>query len=428
MQRYQTYIGQINYLCFLLLMAGLPYSQVFLRYVSVAWIISWALEGRWLKKENIRPMRLMAPFFLFGGWFLWKVVSGLWVTDMDVYLWYLERYMAFGLMIPIGIWGVNAHYNWKHSFMILSLSTVSAAVAYPAIMYWVHNHSFVEGGHGERTQMTLYYFEENISYIKHRMFLCCAEITGVIATIYVRKDIVKKIGKLYGWLYIVTVILMNSALIICTGSRASIVAAILLIGAAILIHAKPDRKLWAAVILLCLTVVSIFGFVKFHPRMQDFRIDQLSIKEIQPNRESRLNIWAAALQHTEDYSLKGLGAGETNAYLMKKYEANGLTYFMAKDFHTHNQYLMEWIEIGIPGMTFFVLCWLALPICILGKGRELAIYLTILGMTNMFTDCLFGKYDGIIIFYMILMTAMLQSTQEIPQNPEEQLPSKNFHH
>ena len=69
----------------------------------------------------------MIPFLLFGAWYLWKVVSGLWVEDMDAYRWQLERYMVFGLLIPVGIWGVNAHYDWKQVCLVLVVSCVSPA-------------------------------------------------------------------------------------------------------------------------------------------------------------------------------------------------------------------------------------------------------------------------------------------------------------
>ena len=52
MNRYQNILGHINYSLFLAIVALLPFPQIFLRYACVLWIITWALEGRWLNKPH----------------------------------------------------------------------------------------------------------------------------------------------------------------------------------------------------------------------------------------------------------------------------------------------------------------------------------------------------------------------------------------
>ena len=111
--KYQNMMGKINYAIFLATVALLPFPQVFARYAWIAWLITWILEMRFLKKENINPWKKMLPFLLFGAWYIWKLISGLWSKDLDAYHWFVERYITFGLLIPVGIWGVNSQYDWK---------------------------------------------------------------------------------------------------------------------------------------------------------------------------------------------------------------------------------------------------------------------------------------------------------------------------
>ena len=113
LQRYQSAVGQLNYTLFLLTVALLPFPQIFLRYASVAWFATWVLEARFCSRPNRQDWRKAIPFLMFGGWYLWKIISGIWAEDTDAYGWQLERYLFFGLLIPVGIWGVNSRYDWK---------------------------------------------------------------------------------------------------------------------------------------------------------------------------------------------------------------------------------------------------------------------------------------------------------------------------
>ena len=87
--KYLSVIRQLNYFLFLAFVALLPYPQVFLRLVIVLWLATWLLEGRFLQKPKKEHLPLMVPFLLFGAWYLWKIISGLWIENADAYAWQL---------------------------------------------------------------------------------------------------------------------------------------------------------------------------------------------------------------------------------------------------------------------------------------------------------------------------------------------------
>ena len=135
LQKYQSTVGQLNYTLFLVTVALLPFPQIFLRYASVAWFATWVFEGRFCTKPSKEDWRKAIPFVLFGAWYLWKIISGLWAADMDAYGWQLERYMFFGLLIPIGIWGVNSLYDWKQICKVLAISCIAAVAIYTFTLF-----------------------------------------------------------------------------------------------------------------------------------------------------------------------------------------------------------------------------------------------------------------------------------------------------
>lgn len=409
--KYQSAMGQFNYALFLVVVALLPFPQIFLRYTCVAWIFAWLLEGRWLSKPNWQDWRKMLPFFMFGGWYLWKIISGLWADNLNAYSWQLERYMAFGLLVPVGIWGVNKYYNWKHVCIVLASSCVLAVGVYVFTLFWVGNANFVNQPFGTvRIQpLTSEFFANKISYIKHRLFLCSVEMMGIVSLLYLRKDIINKLGNVKGWILIVLAVAIMITLILITGSRASILSGIALLAVWALYKLPIRRIRYKIAFLLLAGGIGLFA-LSLHPRMENFDYEQLfSIRDTNHKHNVRINIWGAVLDTPQDYSLYGLGAGQSIPYLRKKYEDLGLVQYARVAYASHNQYLAEWMEIGIPGLIFFVLAWISLPCFTQKRARKSAMMLFTLYALNMLTDCMWGMFDGIALWCVWMVLIRIQS-------------------
>jgi hypothetical protein len=410
--KYQSGMGKINYALFLLIVALLPFPQIFLRYTCVAWFVTWFLEGRWLSKPNWQDWRKMLPFFMFGGWYLWKIISGLWVDNLNAYSWQLERYMAFGLLVPIGIWGVNKYYNWRHICIVLACSCVLAAGIYAFTLFWVNNADFmnIPLGKVRLKPLTSDFFASKISFIKHRLFLCSVEMMGIMSLLYLRKDIITRLGKIKGCIVIILAIAIMITLIIATGSRASILSGTSLLAVWALYKLPVRRVRYKIAFLLLACGTGLFALSQ-HPRMENFDYEKLfTIRNSDPSHNVRLNIWSVALDHPEDYSLYGLGAGQSFHYLQNKYKEHGFNQYQR--FNSHNQYIEEWIELSIPVLLFFVLAWLSLPYCTQKRARKSAVLLVTLYALNMLTDCMFGRFDGIALWCVWMILIRLQSNTQ----------------
>ena len=145
--------------------------------------------------------------------------------------------------------------------------------------------------------------------------------------------------------------------------------------------------------------------------------DLLSIRETAYDHNVRLNIWGSALSSPQDYSLFGLGAGQSTPYLQQKYAEEGLNDYAQISFSAHNQYLTEWIEIGVPGLMFFILAWISIPYFNKKRARKSAmIFLTLYGL-NMLTDCMWGMFDGIILWAVWMLLIRLQADTQTNQQP-----------
>ncbi len=414
MNRYQDIIGKANYWLFLAVVALLPFPQIALRYACVLWLVGWLLEGRWLKRPlSLRENKMAIPFLLFGLWYAWKLISGLWAADVAAWRWEMERYLTFGLLVPIGLWGVNANYDWRQAGKVLIISCIAAIPIYLATMgiLYFHFDWCVQHIDEEWSQYGSWwrFLSENVSHLKHRLFLCSVEMFGAIMAL-------ELMNRKNRWLFIPAILLMLSAIPL-TSSRQSILTCAALLVVAI-IYSMPKRyRLRYGVGILLLGMVLGGGLLKLHPRMQNFELSHITeMREISYTHDIRFNIWGVALQTPGDYLAYGIGAGQSTNYMVAKYQDVGLEYYKEKHYHPHNQYLEELMEIGIPGLLLFLLAWLAIPFCAKEKGRETAILFTALFMMNMLTDCMFGKFCGIALWAVGMMFMLMQSR---PQSHEE---------
>lgn len=416
MNKYRDIVSRINYGLFLVLAALLPFPQVYLRYALVVWFIFWLLEGRWLQKPDVRlslDHLHVVPFLLFGLWFVWKVVSVCWAADYDAWGWQMERYMSFGLIVPVGLWGVNERYNLRQAGKVLAISCVLAIPLYVVWMAVLFHHPELVSYlhlHEPWTQHEDWwvFLSDNISHFKHRLFLCSAEMLGAVAAILVWKE--KK------WLWMIMVPIMLSS-IFMTGSRQAIltIAAMLVVG---IICAIPSKyRLRYGIGILMLGVLFGGGLLRLHPRMQQFDMHAITeMRDVSYEHDVRFNIYGCALQQPGDYLAYGLGAGQSTAYLMDKYREKGFDYYILKRYHAHNQYLEELMEIGIPGLLLFLLAWLSVPVCARKENRVLALlFCTMYGM-NMLTDCMFGKFDGIVMWAFGMVSILLLRVPTTPQS------------
>lgn len=418
MKRYQDIVGHINYALFLALVALLPFPQIYLRYAFVLWLVAWLLEGRWLRKSNLQsPISnyQSIPFLLFGLWFAWKVVSVCWAADYDAWAWQMERYMTFALLIPVGLWGVNEHYDRRQTGKVLAISCVVAIPLYLLWMAALYHHPEWIAYLDIREPWTHHadwwvFLSDNISHFKHRLFLCSVEMLGAVTAILVWKE--KR------WVWMLTVPVMLSSIFL-TGSRQAILtmAAMLVVG---IICAIPHKyRLRYGMVILLLGVLVGGGLLHLHPRMRQFDMHAITeMRDVSYEHDVRFNIYGCALQQPSDYLAYGLGAGQSTAYLMEKYREKGFDYYILKRYHAHNQYLEELMEIGIPGLLLFLLAWLSIPVCARKENRVFALlFFTMYGM-NMLTDCMFGKFDGIVLWafgmvYLLLVPGVTDD-QSLP--------------
>ena len=411
MNLYKDIMGRINYGLFLAVVALLPFPQAPLRLACVLWIVSWYLEGRWLNRPKpLKANKMAIPFILFGVWYAWRILSGIWAADHADWAFQMECYMTFGLFIPVGIWGLNERYDIRQIGKVLVGSCVAVIPIYVVILSVLRNHREIidwlqwQAVWDYSNTAWLPFICRNISVFKHRLFLCSVQLFAALTAWQLwPKD----------WKKLIPVWLVLLAAIPLTGSRQAVLTACVLIGMTVILELPKRLRVRYGILVLLSGLILGAGLLTVHPRMQHFDITDITeLRDVSPDHDVRFNIWGVALQQPSDYIVHGLGAGQSRQYMVDYYEHFGLQRYFKEAYNSHNQYLEELIELGIFGLLFFIVIWFSIPLCASKNGRQTAILLITLYLMNMCTDCMFGRFCGIALWAVALLLILLQSDPE----------------
>ena len=412
---YQEVVGQLGHWIFLLMIFSLPYSPAITRPLWVAWLIAWLLEGRWLQRENYRieraPLAILAGSAVFLGW---EMISAAWSIEPQ-HTWDIVGRHVNLLCIPIiTMVGLNRRYQLRTTLLTLLLTSVTSIGVYAMIHYWIYNpaQAFDQHYAGDLTAIDWRHMSRLTLSIKHRLYYALPLGISLCTLPWLEKEMEERIGR---WQAIVLAILSAGVLVTgiwMSGSR-QVILILLLLGALYLIGRIPRRgRIPAAVVILAAAIAAGYVYLG-HTRTEDRNGEDLLAyhpeQEI-PSAEPRLAIWHTVWAGREDYPPLGLGAGCDVDYLAPKYEEHGWTRFIYCRYNAHNQYMSEWMELGIAGAIYFAIFWLSIPGWF-QRERGWAMALWSMIALSCLTENVLARIEGIILVAIVWLM-MLQMSDE----------------
>lgn len=419
--KYQSVVGEINYIVFLLLIAVLPYSDSLSRPLWIVWMCFWAFELRFTTKPdfNGKRYRKLIPFIGFTVWFAISSLSVLWASNKAEAGAYLMRRADYIFLLLIAIWGVNDKYDWRTCMRVLIATCLISVFVYLTTYYWVMNHAHAT----DSAQPLVFSFDwlhlgEFTLNIKHRLqysTLLCASVIGICLLF---EDNVKRYGRVRTIIFSLSTAAILLLAIIWSGSREGIIN-IMVLAVTLLIIYAPRRHRWAYGAVAGIAIVGFaVGTLLLHPRFNEAPLKeyfQLRDYPDWPAYEPRLAIWTAALESPSDYSLHGVGVGNAPDYLVEKYTEHGWIYYIENRYHAHNEFLTQWIELGVVGMMLIAAIWLIMPFCFSGRSKTMAFLLTEICILNMLTDNFLDMIEGVffvaVMFSIVLIAEQQQQTK-----------------
>lgn len=421
MKQYNAFMTYANYLAFLALLCAMPYGFEFIRFFGLVWVVTWLLELRFVKHENLtlsKPRLYVAIGF--SVWVVWNALSMSWAAD-KASAWAMVQRDLYMLVIPlVMLWGVNERYDWKQCVKVLTIGCVISVGVYLFTLYWLFNVPRAWEKHNAvNPHFDWWHIECFLLQMKHRLHyttLFCLAIVGILSLLI--QGLTTRKETVYYSIALPFLVLA----IYKTGSRTALInlTLIAVIAALWWWTRRKQRSRWQKAIAIGVVALVLAGsglaLFKLHPRNRGVTVEQLMTVEegvARPTFEPRVAIWFAAFESPEDYSLYGLGVGNSYTYIWDKYVRHGWQAYTDYKYSTHNQFIATWIELGALAAVLFVLFWLLMPFLFHGTARYWTACICAICFVNLTTDLFFGGVEGI-TFTIIAFVCLAALSRPLP--------------
>lgn len=176
-------------------------------------------------------------------------------------------------------------------------------------------------------------------------------------------------ARLHGWafpavLFVWTAVLLMLAVLVLTQSRAGLLGLAAGLGMMLLVAAGRFRW-WLVGVLAVLLLVGGTAVYQSEPeQVKQFLQEQAGFRlrgeaqDIESLR-GREQIWERAVAGIQDFPLTGMGMNRFRVLVFVYYP----TFFLNSDTdfaHAHNQFLQTGLDLGLPGLVFYIALWLGL--------------------------------------------------------------------
>lgn len=401
----------------LLLAFSLPFYRQVVVYLIALWIIAWFLDGHLSEKWD----RFKKNQYIFWGFssIIWVQLIGLsYSIDIPDGWFIIQKKLSF-LIFPLFLSSID--FSKEEVKKIIQSFVIGVLFAGTICLF--------RGAYFALSfNDTDYLFYNLFSYFMHPSYLgMYLSIVLLYIIIIISKTDSKEVPFKYLFLQFAGLFYVL-ILITFTSSKASLLTAILLVAAWLLILIiKKKKAIASAIILLSIALGVYFGHKALPQITLRVNVAWQSISsptekpysEITDGSLLRLIIWKESINLIKESPLLGYGTGSAQVILTQKYAEKDLRYAEEKKLNSHNQFLQQTIENGIPGL-FSLIAVLLIPLIASLKRKSIFSFGIVAIITiNMLFECILGLQAGIVF------SALFLSLVSIPIKPSFSTPGVN---
>ncbi len=214
-------------------------------------------------------------------------------------------------------------------------------------------------------------------------------------------------------LYFITLIVCISIFILLLAAKLGIIVYFSLLLVACVsefIYRKKYKLLGILSITALLLFIGIFTFVPgIQQRFQNMLIavqTEAINKSSSESTEVRMLIWDVAKELVKENPMWGVGPGDSNDELYKKYEEKGYTGALEHRLNAHNQYFQTLLDLGLAGLLLLFLQLLLSLIKGFSQKKQVLRLLVWLMAFHFFTESMLQTQAGV-IFYAFFISLLL---------------------
>ena len=412
---YQSIIGKLNYIVFLLLIISLPFPTEFKMRLWPIWLITWALEFRFVERSNFRFRRSFYAVAMMVGFFLWNALSILWSNNPAQGWSDIERALSVLALPLIALYGVNRHYKSYQIQTAIVGGTVASVLVYSFVVFFCYEADLI---HLFPTYAPLLALSEGpIAILKHRLFYCIVMLVAIGCTGNLYKHYIQQYSKSK---VITTLVVAN--LIILTGifftsSRSTLL--ILPIYLILLFLFNTNHSFKSRTLIITTLVIFVAGamIVLTNPRFKYIFSSRTteSIYTTPSPDNPRAYIYYTVISHWKSYGFFGLGIGSEQDFLVQQYEQQQQPLALFRKWHAHSEYLNTWMRLGPLGPLVLLAIVICFPVFFSGTARKDAILLSINYGWAMVTDLVLSFADPLYSLFVLWVILEIEQREDLSQ-------------
>lgn len=315
-----------------------------------------------------------------------------WDQDIDRMMWVQERKMSL-LFVPIIILLIGMKpFRIKTMCNILILGCCVSILYVSFLVFKIDglssfNHFFVHFNHIRASQ-----------YSHHVPFNLLLNFSFVSIVYFIFNKINLNAFNLI--LYLIGIV-MISLVLINTEGRAGLLSFLVMIPTVLFYYVYRWKKLIG--ILTLIICLSVGGCIFLnHPRVQSITKNNMgngdSVGSI-----ARLFIWKKSFDIIKEKPFIGYGIGTAQMKLNAEYKRVGYTSALKNNYHSHNQVLQSWSQLGLMGLLMIIyILFYPLYYFIAHNRNELILFLWIVFFIANITEPLLQVSFGVFPFCFLL--------------------------
>lgn len=419
----------LQYYIFILLVFVIPLTKKYLPYFVFLWVLSGFISIRKVNRESVKNIILLLFPLLF---FSIHAIGLFYSNNFESGLFDLEVKLSIFFIPVVSIFITDkVQVNYRLILKLFVFGNLLASITclvlalYKSISFNELGDLIFESSNWPTVTQGLGFFQlinhrysffsySFLSVFHHPSYFSVYIIFSIAILVYLIRSSKKKHIMYYG------IIVYFTIFIWLLGSRAGYITYLISFFSFILIVILKFKKYWIGI--GAIGIGAIFGLIVLSNGQIIKNIKETTnilenTQSLNKDSDIRLRLWKSAFEVFKDNLWFGVGIGDLDQEMSRKYEQYNLDLEKEHIYNPHNQYLTEAAKLGLVGLLIFT-GWIITVLIITAKRKQfLFFYFMLIFAINLFFESMLNLIAG--IAYFAFFYSLLYAMYNIASNKKQ---------
>jgi len=410
---------------FILLALLLPFTKTYLPYLMFLWVMSGVLAIHKISKNYHKSfILLLLPVVFYSV----HIIGFIYTQDIKNGLFDLEMKLSI-IFIPVVVFFITDKVKANYRVLLKLFVYGNLGASLVCLLFAINNTVvFTESGISIEhmvwptitkglsffqliNQRFSYFSYGFLSIFHHPTYFSIYILFSIVILVYLIRSAQKKRTGYYFLIIYFTIFLW------LLGSRAAFLTYLVSLSSFFIILIVRFKRYWIGLFLLVAGIflsIVVFSNLQIQKNINE-TLEIVKDKPLNEHSDIRLWLWKSGFEIFQDNLWVGVGTGDINSALNKKYEEYNLKLANEHNLNAHNQYLDTSLKLGAVGLTI-LLGWIIFTFYITIKRKQfLFFYFMLIISINFLFEVILNSIAGVAFFaffYSLLFSVYNRSQVE----------------